>query len=63
LHLLYLLNAFSDSDMFCLAKEIKGMLGRHLNGLQRLSAHAVKDILNGPHVALFGLLNESGGAA
>ena len=36
----------------------KGKLGLHLNGLKRLSAHPVKDIFNGPHVALFGHLNE-----
>jgi len=58
LHPLNLLNATHDSDALRIAKEIKGKLGPNLNGLQRLSAHAVKDILNSPHVAFFGLLNE-----
>jgi len=34
------------------------MLGRYLNGLQRLAAHAVKDQLNGFHVTILGLLND-----
>jgi hypothetical protein len=58
LHPLNPLNAFSDSDSLRLTEEIKGELGAHLNGLQRLSAHAVKDILNGSEIAFFSLLNE-----
>jgi len=58
LHLFYPLNAFNSSDAIRLAEEIKGKLGAHLNGLQGLSAHAVKDILNCFHVAVFGFLNE-----
>jgi hypothetical protein len=53
-----LLSAFTDSNTLRLAEEVKGKLGPHLNGLQRLSAHAVKDQLSGFHVAVLGLLNE-----
>jgi NAD(P)-dependent dehydrogenase (short-subunit alcohol dehydrogenase family) len=58
LHPLNPLNAFSDSDSLRLTEEIKGELGAHLNGLQGLSAHAVKDVLNGFQIAFFSLLNE-----
>jgi hypothetical protein len=42
LYPLNLLSAFHDSDALRVTEEIKGKLGPHLNGLQRLSAHAVK---------------------
>jgi hypothetical protein len=58
LHLFNPLNAFPGSDAIRLAEEIKGKLSAHLNGLQGLSAHTVKDILNCFHVAVFGFLNE-----
>jgi hypothetical protein len=58
LHPLNLLNAPHDSDTLRIAKEIKGKLGPHLNGLQRLATHAVKDQLNGFHVTIFSLLND-----
>jgi hypothetical protein len=58
LHLFNPLNAFNGSDAVRLADEMKGKLGAHLNGLQGLSAHAVKDILNCFHVAVLGFLNE-----
>jgi hypothetical protein len=58
LHPLNSRNAFPCSDPICLAEEIKGELGTHLNGLKRFSAHAVKDILDGPHVAIYCQLNQ-----